>query len=51
MVDHPIELGLQGLQVGDLSFDLLAVSLRNCVDRSAGLASIIRQGEQGSNLV
>lgn len=51
IVDHPVKLGLQGLQVGDLSLDLLAVLLSNGIDRSAGLASIIRQGEEGSNLV
>lgn len=50
MVDHPVEFGLQGLQVGNLLFDLVTVMLGNGIDRSAGLAPIVRQGEQRSNL-
>ena len=51
LVDHPVQLGLERLEIGDLVFDLGAMLLGDGVDRSAWLLAIVRQCEQRPDLI
>ena len=51
LVDHPVEFGLERLQVGDLALDLGAMLLGDCIDRRAGLVAVVGKREQRPDLI